>query len=71
MNEPEVFALSAGDRQTGLWQRLLEHLTNRLAIARAKNDGQHDAVVTATLRGQIGVYKTLLALDQDLPDITE
>ncbi|MDP3939211.1 MAG: hypothetical protein Q8R92_13895 [Deltaproteobacteria bacterium] len=71
MNEPEIFSLSRGERQSALWLKLLDHFKNKLEIARAKNDGPRDVTETATLRGQIGTLKALIALDTDVPVETQ
>lgn len=65
IEDPEVFTLTTGDRNSAVWQKLLKHLNEKLRCARLKNDGPRDAVETATLRGQIGVLKTLIELDTD------
>ena len=62
----EVFALSIGDRQSAVWRKILAHLNEKLANARAKNDGDLDEVTTAKVRGQIGILKALIALDKDI-----
>lgn len=61
----EVFTLTPSERQSALWRKLLEHFETKLATARGKNDGPYDEITTAGLRGQIGVYKTLIDLDKD------
>jgi hypothetical protein len=63
----EVFTLSPGERNSALWQKLLEHFRKKLEIARGKNDGPRDDTETATLRGQISTLKELIALDEDTP----
>lgn len=57
--------LTAGERQSPLWRRLLENFEHQRDILRAKNDGPHDAATTADIRGRIAVYKALIALDND------
>lgn len=63
MNEPAFF-LSAGERNSAVWLKLLEHMKEKLAIARSKNDGPLDEVATATLRGQIATLKALIDLNK-------
>lgn len=64
------FELTAAERHSPLWLKLLAHFEEKRATARAKNDGPDDAIVTAHRRGQISIYTTLIALDRerDLPD---
>ena len=69
IDAPEVFALTHAERNTGLWVKLLKHLNDQLTSLRAKNDGAHDALATAGIRGQIAAYKALIDLDKDLPVI--
>ena len=64
-DHPEVFALTSQERHSALWAKLLSHFNEKLAINRAKNDGPHDATVTATLRGQNAVYRDLISLDRE------
>jgi hypothetical protein len=65
MSDEIFFELSPGERNSALWMKLLEHFKTKLAIARGKNDGPQDEIVTSALRGQIAVYKMLIALDND------
>jgi len=60
---PEQFKLRESDKASDAWPRLRRHFEERLAYWRAQNDGEHDAVKTARIRGRIDVYKDLLALD--------
>lgn len=71
MNEPEIFFLTPGERQSALWRKLLPYLKEKLDIARGKNDGPHDATATATLRGQISTLKALIALDTDTTEVSQ
>jgi hypothetical protein len=60
------FTLSDHDRASGLWLRLREHLGERLASARVRND--HDTLTeqqTAALRGEIRCLKRLLVLGEE------
>lgn len=63
------FELTAQDRQSPLWVRLLAHLKERQAEARSKNDSPTaDERTTQFLRGQISVYTALIRLnDQPNP----
>jgi hypothetical protein len=62
------FTLSDHDRASGLWLRLREHLGERLASARVRND--HDTLSeqqTAALRGEIRTLKAIIRLGDDRP----
>lgn len=50
------------ERQTAVWIKLRDHMAQRLVDLRSKNDGPHDEVNTANLRGRIAQLKELLAL---------
>lgn len=62
-DDDEVFALTATDRHSGTWLRLLKHLNDKLDTLRKNNDAAHDEVKTAHIRGQIATLKALIALD--------
>jgi hypothetical protein len=71
MTDPKPpFALSAEDKQTALWKKLMGHFGDRLDANRLLNDSMQDEVNTARTRGRISAYKELLALN-DAPRITE
>ncbi len=58
--------LDLSDRQSPTWRKLKNHFETRLAELRARNDNDLDVLTTAKLRGEVRVYKELLALgDQD------
>jgi hypothetical protein len=60
--------LTRSEAASGLWQRIEEHLTRRLAEKRAENDNRtKDAIETAHLRGAISELKAFLALAQTEP----
>lgn len=61
------FALTRDERLSPLWRKLIKHMDAKLCDLRSANDGDHDPVATARLRGRIAAYKDLLALDAD-PD---
>lgn len=65
-----MIRLSPSDKQHPLWRRLLEHFELQLSGLRAKNDSDLDPTKTAGLRGQIAVYRALVALDRDPPEIS-
>lgn len=64
---PEIFRLTSAERTSPLWLRLRSHLQERLAKARARNDGALAPDETARLRGRIACLKDLLALEEDRP----
>lgn len=63
--------LEVNDRQSAVWQKLKKHLEAELALLRAKNDRNLDEKRTAILRGRIEQLKMILALDKDVPQISE
>jgi hypothetical protein len=68
MSAPQPpFALTHDERLSPLWRKLVKHMDGKLADLRASNDGEHDALATAKLRGRIAALKELLALDAE-PD---
>ncbi len=68
MTDPVPFTLTDAERNSPIWHRLVGHLTDRLHLLRARNDGRLNEYETATLRGQISELKTLIALgDEPLP----
>jgi hypothetical protein len=56
--------LTHPDRQSETWAKIQTYLTERLQTLREKNDGNHDPIATAQLRGEIGECKKLLAFGQ-------
>lgn len=64
---PPAFALTDYDKVSSLWLRLKDHLLDRLAAARLRNDEPRTEQETATLRGEIRIIKRLLALGDDRP----
>ena len=67
MTVPEIFILTRGERDSAVWQKLLKKMQQMLASAREQNDRlQHDNM-TNELRGQIGILKALIALNEDRP----
>ena len=61
--------LTDGDKLTPTWAKLEEHLKDRLAMLRAKNDAPMSEAETATLRGRIAEVKALLSLGDERPVI--
>jgi len=62
--------LSTADRQSALWLKLAKHVENRILTLRKQNDADQPESKTALLRGRIAELKALLALAEDLPDLT-
>jgi len=58
MNE----VLDNNDLQSVCWGKIVKHFEARLIELRARNDGELDAIKTASLRGEIRATKNLLAL---------
>jgi len=54
--------LRPADFHSGEWKRLAQELQVRLQSLRELNDGKHDPVKTAEIRGQISEVKRMLAL---------
>jgi hypothetical protein len=62
------FRLTTGEAHSALWKRLKEHMEERLAALREKNDVTAlDPVQTAAVRGQIKELKVLLGMDKPEP----
>jgi hypothetical protein len=66
IDEPP-FALTEGEKSSGLWIRLSGHLETKLREARGKNDGPQSEQDTAMLRGKISTLKALIALGDESP----
>lgn len=59
--------LSPAEKRSPLWLAIVEHLTERLATARAENDTSKTVEKTEHLRGRIFELKALIALGEDRP----
>ncbi len=59
------FKLEPSTRQSAAWFVLKRYFERELDALRRRNDGALDAIQTAELRGQIKVFKRLLALEED------
>lgn len=55
------------DRQSVLFKRLKDAVEKELAQLRERNDGNHDEVVTADIRGQIKMLKKIQADMKEKP----
>jgi hypothetical protein len=71
MPEVNEFRLTPTEKASGLWLRIKQHLEDRLAADRARNDSLMTEPETAALRGRIACLKLLIALDDDMPVIGE
>jgi len=63
--------LSIIERESALWLKISEELTNRLGILREKNDGTYNAEETANIRGEIKAIKQMLDWAKPLPAISD
>lgn len=54
--------LLPGDLTSPTWLRLKKHFESRLEYWRMKNDGRHDAIETARIRGRIAQITAFMAL---------
>jgi len=61
-------ALEQSDLTSLTWQKLKILLEERVEMLRKKNDGNLDAVQTASLRGEIKALKGILVLDKAAPN---
>lgn len=61
--------LTHADKQTELWEKLRTHLNERLALLRSQNDNDTSADATAKQRGRIAEIKSLLALENERPEV--
>lgn len=59
--------LTEAEKISALWIRLHAHLSEKLEIARKKNDGDLTPDQTAKLRGRISALKEILALSETEP----
>lgn len=62
-----AFKLDDTERHSSLWRKLAEYYQQRLALLRAKNDGDLDEARTARIRGQIAEVKQFLDLAEPGP----
>ena len=61
--------LLPGDLISGTWHKLRKHMQERQASARKRIERDLDPTATAWLRGELEVYRNLLALDEPDPAI--
>ena len=61
----EPFALSRGDKESMLWQRLREHIKARLQVLRLENDNPMPEHDRSQKLGRIAELKALEALDHE------
>jgi hypothetical protein len=70
MSEPtQIFKLTAGERDSAVWQRIKAEIERDLSVMRVQNDGDKSAEETAKLRGRIAQAKKLLGYE-NIPTIT-
>lgn len=70
MIEPKKpLLLSAEERRSSLWLKLMAHWTERLEFTRKQNEGDLPEAQTAKLRGRIAELNACLGLDKDKPKI--
>lgn len=55
--------LSFEEQHSALWIKLKNYVESEIQRLRIKNDGQHDDVTTANIRGRIAALKEIAALD--------
>jgi len=63
------FELTTADKRSPLWLDLVDHLQQRLEMARAENDTSKPVEKTEHLRGRIFELKALIALADDRPRV--
>jgi hypothetical protein len=63
------FALTRDERNSALWNKLIDHWESRLEVLRIQNDGDKSDIDTANLRGRIAQVKADIALGNELPDL--
>lgn len=56
--------LAPHEAQTAVWLKVCEHIDERIAQLREKNDGRLDLIETTELRGRIAQLKELRALGE-------
>ena len=69
MNEVEIIQLSAAEKQSAAWLKIMRYIDSRIAIERARLESTSTSPEeTNSARGAIRAYRGLLALDtQDIP----
>lgn len=61
--------LTPGERNSVIWQRLMQHFITRREELRAKLEGDLDSTKTAEMRGRLAELRALITLDKDVPVI--
>lgn len=59
--------ITSGDKVSECWRHIKKHYEVRLAMLRAKNDGNLTPEATQKIRGQIAEAKHILSLGADKP----
>lgn len=65
------FTLSISERDSQLWKRLAEHLTERLQLLRESNDTPMSETDRNVLIGQIREVKAVLNLGREVKPLTK
>ncbi len=60
--------LDQTERRSTAWLKVEKYLQERIEALRDQNDGDHDPIKTAKIRGQIDELKTMLKSQQPLPE---
>ena len=60
----KIAKLEQNEIHSALWKKLKAHMEVELNTLRMRNDGDHDPVATANIRGQIARLKALLSLEK-------
>lgn len=70
MTDPKPpFKLTAEDKLSSLWRKLMAHWQEQLDSLRTQNDGDRSEIETARLRGRIAGIKANMGLNDDPRDI--
>lgn len=63
--------LTVQEKNSTLWHKIDERLTELIHNAQKKNEGPLDAYQTAEVRGRIRAYRVLQSLGDDRPELSE
>lgn len=67
MSEPTI--LTAEDKLTSTWKKIMDHCERRITALRIENDRDIDDKKTVAIRAEIKVLKSIQALDKAPPDL--
>jgi len=65
-DQTKQFNITAAERQSALWVKLMKHWREELDIAHRKNEKNLDVVATANMRGRIALLNQHLKLNEDI-----